>query len=127
MNKHEISGYGYSVISPYHPTVYKQYRGKDAGEKLLNNLMREGAILTKTVKNANAPMIFSEKEEKTFMEATTCHICEKLLGDDINGRMDHLTNIKYWLEILNLDLRKIPTEKEWKKAIKEFQGMIYLY
>ena len=127
LNKHEICGYGYSVVSPYFPTVYKHYRGKDAGEKLLNNLMREGAILTKKVKNANAPMIFSEKEEKTFMEATTCHICEKPLGDDINGRMDHLTNIKYWLEILNLDLRKIPTEKELKKAIKEFQGIKFTW
>ena len=35
LNKHEISGYGYTVVSPYYPSVYKKYRGKDAGEKLL--------------------------------------------------------------------------------------------
>lgn len=45
LNKHEISGYGYSVVSPYYPTVYKHYRGKNGGEKLLKNLMKEGAIL----------------------------------------------------------------------------------
>merc|ERR1712055_564862 len=56
LNKHEISGYGYTVVSPYYPSVYKKYRGKDAGEKLLKNLMMEGANLTKKIKNANAPM-----------------------------------------------------------------------
>ena len=64
LNKHEISGYGYTIVSPYYPTVYKHYRGKDAGEKFLKNLMREGAILTKKIKNANTPMIFGEKEKQ---------------------------------------------------------------
>ena len=59
--------------------------------------MKEGAILTKKIKNANAPMIFNEKEAKVFMDVTQCHICEKPLEDDGNGRMDHLSNIKQWL------------------------------
>merc|ERR1712208_137202 len=67
LNKHEISGYGYTVVSPYYPTVYKKYRGKDAGEKLLKNLMKEGAILTKKIKNANTPMIYGKKEKQAFM------------------------------------------------------------
>ena len=57
------------------------------------------------------------------MEATQCHICDKPLEDDINGRIDHLTNMKEWLEILNLDLRKVPSEKELKKAMKEYHGL----
>lgn len=48
-------------------------------------------------------MIFGEKEKQVFMDATTCHICEKPLEDD--GRVDHLTNIQHWLEIL----------KKWKR------------
>ena len=64
LNKHEISGYGYTVVSPYFPTMYKHYRGKDAGEKLLNNLMMEGANLTKKIKEANTPMIFGEMKNK---------------------------------------------------------------
>ena len=68
LKKHEISGYGYSIVSPFYPTVYKYYRGKDAGEKLLKNLMRKGAILTKKIKNANVPMIFGEREEKASIE-----------------------------------------------------------
>ena len=61
-------------MSPYYPTVYKKYRGKDAGEKRMKNLMKEGAILAKKIKNANAPMIFGEKEAKVFKEATDCNM-----------------------------------------------------
>merc|ERR1712105_508185 len=126
-NKHEISGFEYTVVSPYFPTIYKHYRGKDAGEKLLNNLMMEGANLTKKIKAANTPMKFGELEKQVFMHTTTCHICEKPLEDDINGRMDHLTNIQQWLEILNLDLRKIPSEKELKKAMKEYHHIKFTW
>merc|ERR1712208_46795 len=126
-HKHEISGYGYSVVSPFYPTVYKDFRGKDAGEKLLTNLLMEGSNLTKKIKEANKPMKFGELEKKVFMEATQCHICEKPLEDDINGRMDHLTNIQQWLQILNLDLRKIPSEKEAKKAMKEYHHIKFTW
>ena len=57
-------------MSPYYPSVYKKYRGKDAGEKLLKNLMMEGANLTKKIKNANAPMKYEENEKQAFMQAT---------------------------------------------------------
>ena len=30
-------------------------------------------------------MIFGENEQKSFQEATHCHICEKELEIDING------------------------------------------
>ena len=89
--------------------------------------MKEGAILSKKIKNTNTPMIFGEKEKQVFMDATTCHICEKPLEDDGNGRMDHLSNIKQWLEILSLDLRKIPIEKEMEKAMNEFDGIKYTW
>ena len=38
-----------------------------------------------------------------------------------------MSNIKAWLEINDLDLRRIPTEKELKKAIKDFQGIRYTW
>ena len=89
--------------------------------------MKEGAILTKRIKNANAPMIFGEKEAKVFKEATDCHICEKPLEDDINGRMDHLSNMKEWLEINELDIRKVPTEKELDKVLNEYEDVKYTW
>ena len=32
-----------------------------------------------------------------------------------------------WLEILQLDLRKVPSEKELKKAMKEYHGIKYTW
>merc|ERR1711888_581217 len=70
-------------------------------------------------------MIVGEKEKQVFMQATSCHICEKPLEDD--ARMDHLTNIQHWLEILNLDVRKIPIEKEMEKKLNEFEDIKYTW
>ena len=39
LNKHEISGYGYTVVNPYCPSVCKKHRGKDVGERLLISLL----------------------------------------------------------------------------------------
>ena len=58
---------------------------------------------------------------KSFKEATDCHICEKPLEDDINERMDHLSNMKEWLEINELDIRKVPTEKELDKVLNKYE------
>ena len=41
--------------------------------------------------------------------------------------MDHLSIIKPWVEIMDLDTRKIPTEKELDKALKEFEGIKYTW
>ena len=86
----------------------------------------EGANLTKKIKEANKPMKYGELEKQAFMEATTCHICEKDLGEEINGRVDHLENMKEWLEILQLDLRKIPNEKELKNLVPRIQNSRFL-
>ena len=72
-------------------------------------------------------MIFNEKEAKVFNEATDCHICEKPLEDDINGRMDHLSNMNEWLEINKLDIRKVPTEKELEKILNNYDDIKYTW
>ena len=72
-------------------------------------------------------MKFDEKEQKSFMEATQCHICEKDLGQEKDGRFDHLGKIKEWLDILQMDTRRVPLEKELKKKVKEFEGVKYLW
>ena len=58
--------------------------------------------------------------------ATQCHICEKDLGQEKGGRVDHLAKIKEWLDILELDTRRIPIKKELNKKVKEFEGVRYL-
>merc|ERR1711888_161804 len=72
-------------------------------------------------------MKYGEKEKQIFMNATTCHICEKPIEDDVNGREDHLSNIKQWLEILSLDVRKIPIEKEMEKKLNDYGDIKYTW
>ena len=127
LNKHEISGYGYCITSPFEKPEYKSYRGKDAGEEFMKNILSEGFKLSNKIKEANAPMQFGEKEQKSFMEATQCHICEKDLVPEKGGRVDHLGQIKEWLDILQMDTRRVPLEKELKKTVKEFEGVKYLW
>ena len=91
ISRHDISGYGYAITSPFEKTEFKHYRGKDAGSKFMKNIMKEGARLQKKIRDANAPMIFGTEEAMKFKEATHCHICEKELP---NGRVDHLSIIK---------------------------------
>ena len=127
LNKHEISGYGYCITSPFEKSEYKSYRGKDAGVKFIRAILSEGSKLSKKIKEANAPMQFGEKEQKSFMEATQCHICEKDLGQEKTGRFDHLGKLKDWLDILHMDTRRVPLERELKKKVKEFDGVKYLW
>ena len=127
LNKHEISGYGYCITSPFEKSEYKSYRGKDAGVKFIRAILSEGSKLSKKIKEANAPMQFGEKEQKSFMEATQCHICEKDLGQEKAGRFDHLGKLKEWLDILHMDTRRVPLERELKKKVKEFDGVKYLW
>ena len=47
ISRHDISGYGYAITSPFEATEFKQYRGKDAGSKFLKNMMEGGARLKK--------------------------------------------------------------------------------
>ena len=93
LNKHEISGYTYCITSPFEKTEYRTNRGKDAGEKFMNNILREGNTISKKIKEVNAPMKFGDKEKNSFMEATQCHICKKDLEQEKDGRLDRVEKL----------------------------------
>ena len=56
-----------------------------------------------------------------------CNFCKKDLGQEKGGRVDHLAQIKEWLDLLQLDTRRIPTKKELNKKVKAFEGVKYLW
>ena len=39
--------------------------------------------------------------------------------------MDHLSNMKEWLEINKLDIRRVPTEKELEKVLNNYEDIKY--
>ena len=59
ISKHEISGYSYCITSPYFPTEYRSYRGRDAGQRFVKKIGYEGSRLNKLIKGANAQIMVS--------------------------------------------------------------------
>ena len=71
---HEICGYSLCVKSPYQKDMRVSYRGKDAGYRILTYIQCLSMELKKKIGNANAEMIYGEKEKKEFENAKQCHI-----------------------------------------------------
>ncbi|GFT43648.1 uncharacterized protein NPIL_360211 [Nephila pilipes] len=89
---HILCGYAYTVIGPdgnfKKPPVV--YRGENAVDHFLENLIKEEEEILNILKNVK-PMLFSDENKLDFKNATICHICEKpLLGDRVRDH-DHLT------------------------------------
>ena len=67
--------------------------------------------LHETIQNANAPMVFTERDAKDFHSEQICHICEKELPDNSTDE-DHLKKNEHLLSELGLNLNQLPTSKE---------------
>ena len=69
-----------------------------------------GKELYKKIKNANAEIIYGEKEKEEFEIATKCHIC--VCGLPRNStKIDHLGKIHQWVRSMRLSNR-VPSQKE---------------
>ena len=66
------------------------YRGGDVAEKFLKALRREEYNIMQILRKVE-PMKLSPQDEQDFQNATTCHICEKPLGDDKVRDHCHIT------------------------------------
>ena len=64
ISRHDISGYSYAITSPYFPTEFRSYRGQGAGVEFVQNILKEGNRLNIIIKEANAEMIYGEKEKQ---------------------------------------------------------------
>ena len=114
------SGYSYTVTSPHFPKRTRTYRGEDAGEMFLRNILEEEKRVFSTLrkiekKNHN----LSEKEKKQWQEEKKCHICNDAFLKDVNPpdtkNRYHLDQIKHLLLANKLDSEKIPSIRKVKK------------
>ena len=108
---HEISGYNLKITSPYFPTRIYKHTGADAGAKFVKKVEELSEELHEEIQNANAPMIFTERDAQNFHLEQICHICEKQLPDK-STHEDHLKKTEPFLSALGLNLNQIPTSKE---------------
>ena len=79
----KCSGYSYKVVSPYFPNKVKTYRGEDAGEVFLRNILEEEKKIFKMLniiekKNHN----LTPEEEKQWQEEKKCYICKEVFIKD---------------------------------------------
>ena len=74
----EASGFTYTVVSPYFPNQVKTYRGEDAGEVFLRNILEEEKNVFKILEEIE--MVnhnLSPEEERQWQAETKCHICKE--------------------------------------------------
>ena len=109
------SGYSYKVVSPYFPNKVKTYRGEDAGEVFLRNILEEEKKIFKMLniiekKNHN----LTPEEEKQWQEEKKCYICKEVFIKD--DSKPYLTKeLKQLLVDNKLDCGRIPSIKKVKK------------
>ncbi|KAF8794328.1 hypothetical protein HNY73_002319 [Argiope bruennichi] len=92
ITKHVPCGYAYVVVGPNGqmvepPTVY---RGEDAIVDFLKKMIKEEEWIFKKIKEVK-PMVFTSDDERHFLEAVNCWICEQPLKGDSVRDHDHLT------------------------------------
>ena len=116
---HEASGFTYVVTSPYFANKVKTYRGEDAGEVFLRNILEEEKNVFKIIdKTEKMKHDLSPEEEKRWKEEKECHICkEKFVKSDIlsNSEQYHLDKMKDLLIGNRLDTARIPSIQKVKK------------
>ena len=77
--------FAYKVVSSVDPNFSRPlvlYRGEDAAETFVRDLQHEAKQLFDKYIVTPKRMLLTATELRSLNNATTCHICTKLLGDD---------------------------------------------
>ena len=84
---HKVSGYCFTVVSPYYKSRMFSYRGKDAAIKFLQNIFTEEKKIMNIFKYEDKQMKqLTSKQQKQYLESNLCHICkEHILVEDDKG------------------------------------------
>ena len=86
----EPCGYAYKVVccNEKYSKPPVVYRGKDAVQHFLQNLLKEEEYI-KDILAENEPLIMNDETERAFQEASECHICKKPFTDKKIKVRDH--------------------------------------
>jgi hypothetical protein len=90
--KHVPCGYSYLIVGPDKNDIFKPvtYRGADAIEHLINNLLLEENKILKKLK-INEAMKISKEQTLEHEKNNTCHICGKTILNEKVRDHDHYT------------------------------------
>ena len=84
---HKVSGYCFTIVSPYYKPKTLSYRGKDAGIKFLHAIFKEEKKILNILKDEDKEMKqLTKKQQQDYLVAIQCHICkESILTNDSRG------------------------------------------
>ena len=78
---HKVSGFCFTVVSPYYKPRIFSYRGKDAAIRFLHHIFTEEKKIMDIFRNEDKQM-----KQKQYLESNHCHICkEYILVNDVKG------------------------------------------
>ena len=116
---HQCSGYSYTVVSPYFPQRVYTYRGPDAGEMFLKDILEEEIAIkdwmeSKKEEEETNEMTYQQQQE--FKEKKNCYVCGERFIKRYNSSISHhLDKIRDLLKDNGLCSEKIPSIKMVKK------------
>merc|ERR1711954_289289 len=105
------------------------YRGEDAGEVFLRNILEEENNVFRILKTIEKvyPNLSSE-EENRWREEKKCHICEEVFVNretNSNGEQYHLDKMKDLLIANKLDTASIPSIQKVKKQKRTIFALLH--
>ena len=83
---HKVSGYCFTIVSPYYKPKTLSYRGKDAGIKFLHAIFKEEKKILNILKDEDKEMKqLTKKQQQDYLVAIQCHICKESILTMIVG------------------------------------------
>ena len=87
---HKVNSFAYVVVSEYEKRDPVLYRGDNVVETFLDHMIKERDRIVKRLEKTE-PIVMTPEDQKNFDEATHCHICHEMMGDDRVRDHDHVS------------------------------------
>ena len=86
---HDVSGFSYTIVSPFYETKTFSYCGPDAGVYYLKCILEEGRRLQRIIDDDKDMEELSPSQLNEFKVATRCHICKENFEEGQLRAKDH--------------------------------------
>ena len=77
----KVNSFAYVVVSEYEKRDPVLYRGDNVVETFLDHMIKERDRIVKRLEKTES-IAMTPEDQKNFDEATHCHICHEIMGDD---------------------------------------------
>ena len=90
LTKQKAIGYSFVVLDSENEIIHeKSYYGKNANEHFIKHLLKCEEAWVKNILTVSQPMDITPKEEKEFLQANCCYMCDKVFDDNTTKCRDH--------------------------------------